>query len=364
MKRNICICFTVIFVTMCGSLTYGDDSAYFYGTLKDKTGNIVTDAEINFVFSDVYFTSYSDSNGHYSVKLENILASVKKKDFPAEFRLFQNFPNPFNPLTTISFELKQQSDVRLRIYNILGQPVRLLLSGETAAGLHTVRWDGTDDSGRDVGAGLYFYQLRSGHRSVTRKMIMVDGGNSYASSSLSTGHIVSEKRVNTETAPETDFEITVTTKENESFSGGNFSLPDSEHILPLEYYSFNLDLNIEDSRVISRGCEYGWTLYTERYENLFTTMFFNGVYSSYCMDDQVTNEKNNGKPIKEKGRYSLEGNTIHVIIDESDLPERVNTTIDLQWWKPTQVNLFFTHAEILSLGVAEDYSEMFEITSH
>ncbi len=87
--------------------------------------------------------------------------------------LYSAYPNPFNPSTTLGFNLKEGGDVSLDIYNQKGQKVQTLVQGSLNAGEHEVVWNGTDDNGRKVSSGLYFYRLRSGKYSSTRKMIMM-----------------------------------------------------------------------------------------------------------------------------------------------------------------------------------------------
>jgi len=92
---------------------------------------------------------------------------------PTEFALKQNFPNPFNPVTSIAFEMPAAQDVRLNVYNMLGQKVRTLVNDHRTAGRYTVLWDGRDDSGRMVGSGVYFYQIQAGSFTKTAKMVFL-----------------------------------------------------------------------------------------------------------------------------------------------------------------------------------------------
>lgn len=94
---------------------------------------------------------------------------------PTDFELNQNYPNPFNPKTVIIYSLNRASegDVRLRIYNILGQEIKILVNTPQEAGTYQVEWDGTDKDGQRVGSGIYFYRLQSGDRSIARKMILL-----------------------------------------------------------------------------------------------------------------------------------------------------------------------------------------------
>ena len=93
---------------------------------------------------------------------------------PANFHLGLNYPNPFNPQTTIPFDLSASARVRLQVYNLLGQPVRSLVEGSLSAGAHRVGWDGRDARGQPVSAGMYLYRLEAGAWSATGKMTKVE----------------------------------------------------------------------------------------------------------------------------------------------------------------------------------------------
>jgi hypothetical protein len=92
---------------------------------------------------------------------------------PREFSLAQNFPNPFNPVTTIKYSLKENSKVSLRIYNALGQLVRTLVNENQELGVKEVQWNGLNDYGRQVSSGVYFYKLISGSDVRTKKMVFL-----------------------------------------------------------------------------------------------------------------------------------------------------------------------------------------------
>ncbi len=93
--------------------------------------------------------------------------------FPQDFVLESNFPNPFNPSTSIRFRLLRESRVTLEIFNVLGQRVRVLLDRALPGGIHEVVWDGKSDTGAAVGSGFYFYRLRAGDFSQTRRMLLM-----------------------------------------------------------------------------------------------------------------------------------------------------------------------------------------------
>ncbi len=92
---------------------------------------------------------------------------------PASFALFQNFPNPFNPSTTIRYTLPHASPVELEIVNVLGQRVRTLVRTYQPAGEYSIEWDGSNDDGEQVAGGVYLYRLSSDQKTVTRKMLLL-----------------------------------------------------------------------------------------------------------------------------------------------------------------------------------------------
>ena len=93
---------------------------------------------------------------------------------PTTYELFQNFPNPFNPVTTIRYGLPRAERVTLKVYNLLGEEVVTLVNNEQkAAGYHTAIWDGRNKDGRVVASGVYVYWIRAGSYSATRKLALV-----------------------------------------------------------------------------------------------------------------------------------------------------------------------------------------------
>ncbi len=91
----------------------------------------------------------------------------------SDFILYQNYPNPFNPSTTIAFYLPAAEVVNLAVFNSLGQKVRDLAAQRFAPGVQQVQWDGEDNLGRDVPAGVYFYRISAGEFQSAKKMLLV-----------------------------------------------------------------------------------------------------------------------------------------------------------------------------------------------
>lgn len=92
---------------------------------------------------------------------------------PTSYALSQNFPNPFNPGTSIRYDLPKESYVSLKIYNLLGQEVRTLIRSTQEAGRRAIYWDATDDAGHRVSSGIYFYRLIANDFVQTKKMILM-----------------------------------------------------------------------------------------------------------------------------------------------------------------------------------------------
>jgi hypothetical protein len=99
--------------------------------------------------------------------------STEGEGVPVEFALHENYPNPFNPTTTLRFDLPEVSNLTLTIYNMLGQKVRTFNYQNTSAGYHSITWNATNDFGEQVGAGVYLYQLQTKDFVKTRKMVLL-----------------------------------------------------------------------------------------------------------------------------------------------------------------------------------------------
>ncbi len=89
------------------------------------------------------------------------------------YKLFGNFPNPFNPTTQIKYQLPGQTKVRLSVYDILGREVRVLVNNVQSRGVYRVTWDGKDAHGRPLSSGIYFYRIKAGSFEAMHKMLLV-----------------------------------------------------------------------------------------------------------------------------------------------------------------------------------------------
>ncbi|MCH8011498.1 MAG: M6 family metalloprotease domain-containing protein [Candidatus Marinimicrobia bacterium] len=141
--------------------------------------------DTTFIDSDVeigetyyYILSAVDFNGNESEYSEAVEATVvlsidDLSGIPTEFALRQNYPNPFNPATTLRYDLPEQAFVTLVVYDLLGREVKRLVSGIVVSGYHAVVWDGTNNNGQLVGAGVYLYRISTDKFTKVNKMILL-----------------------------------------------------------------------------------------------------------------------------------------------------------------------------------------------
>jgi outer membrane protein assembly factor BamB len=118
-------------------------------------------------------TAIYDEGESEPVTVNVIITNTGNILIPLETRLNGNYPNPFNPSTTISFQLAENSPVELVIYNMKGQKVKELMNSNLDAGYYKVVWNGKDDQNRSVSSGIYFYKMKSGKYVSTGKCIQL-----------------------------------------------------------------------------------------------------------------------------------------------------------------------------------------------
>jgi hypothetical protein len=133
--------------------------------------DIVADGNGNVVVVWQSFFGDGDGQGVFGCYFDFATSSVP---MPENLRLSQNVPNPFNPLTSIRCHLPEPEAIHLRMFDLSGHLVKTLLAGDILpAGSHDVTWNGLDKSGREVAAGVYFYRLKAGGLSETKRMTLV-----------------------------------------------------------------------------------------------------------------------------------------------------------------------------------------------
>jgi len=107
---------------------------------------------------------------HYSIPNVSL---VEHNSLPNKFVLHQNYPNPFNPVTTLRYDLPENSLVDITVYDMLGRQVKTLMDQTQNAGYRSIIWDATNDYGKPVSAGIYLYQIQTGEYISTKKMVLL-----------------------------------------------------------------------------------------------------------------------------------------------------------------------------------------------
>jgi parallel beta-helix repeat protein len=123
-----------------------------------------------------YWSDYESNPGYpdfYQIPGEGGGVDYHPNAPPKVFFIAQNYPNPFNPSTTIEYTLPVDARVRITIYNILGKKVRTLLDEHQPAGHRRMVWEGKDDEGREAASGIYFYQMKAGEFTQSKKMVIL-----------------------------------------------------------------------------------------------------------------------------------------------------------------------------------------------
>ena len=123
----------------------------------------VNGASCEFALDDIYW----EGGGVVSI-IEGEFGEI-----PTRFSLNNNYPNPFNPLTTISYDLPEDGFVKVTIYDIMGKPVKDLVNSQQNAGFKSIQWDATNNRGQSVSAGLYLYTIQAGNFRQTKKMVLL-----------------------------------------------------------------------------------------------------------------------------------------------------------------------------------------------
>ena len=146
------------------------------GRVRLDSGEPVADAQVRlFDMSDLrqgaIARAQTDGTGYFALPL----AALAGRALPERFALGPNYPNPFNPSTIIPYQLAALSEVRLEVFNLLGQHIATLVDGERPAGFHTATWHATDGAGRAIAAGVYIYRMMVGVERQTGRMVLLDG---------------------------------------------------------------------------------------------------------------------------------------------------------------------------------------------
>jgi len=134
--------------------------------------NDVNNQSFTFNFTREPVSLQFDPNNNIVLKLEIIQFVEITETLPDEFNLYQNYPNPFNPTTTIKYDIKERTNVELKVFDILGREIITLVNEEQPAGSYEVEFS-KNSIHQVLGSGVYFYQLQAGSYVETKKMILL-----------------------------------------------------------------------------------------------------------------------------------------------------------------------------------------------
>lgn len=142
------------------------DYSYSYPTFKDLNGDGLLECI-------VAKNEYPYQNKYYYEIYNTGITGVQSMEQPAKFSLAQNFPNPFNPETKITFTISERQNVSIKIFNIQGELIKTLTTTEFQPGEYEIVWNGKNELGEQQPTGIYFYEMRSGSNSQAKKMILL-----------------------------------------------------------------------------------------------------------------------------------------------------------------------------------------------
>ena len=156
----------------------GSSFDYGYSIAVDGSGSTYVTGytySTDFPTLNPYQTDQSNKNV-FVTKLEPFSVGVEEYDIdnlPSDYNMSQSYPNPFNPTTTIEFNLPKRSNVTVKIYNLLGQQVQSLVDQEFSVGNYKVTWDGSTSGGGHASTGVYFYRIVTENFVETKKMVLL-----------------------------------------------------------------------------------------------------------------------------------------------------------------------------------------------
>jgi len=321
-----------------------DAAVNVHGTVINAWRNPVPGATVFFISPAGQDTTIAvtDDDGVFSVMLEATQVSVDEEARPETFMLHQNYPNPFNPTTTVSFDLPRAAHVNLTIFNILGQSVARLYEGRLAQGSHAMTWNGRDDTGRALAAGIYFYRLKSGTYADTRRMLLVDGGGtSRGSVPVSSTRKMVSLRTEKPAADEYGAGYTVIVRKDRYIPLLKYDVivPGDSPDYETTFYMGGYDERYSHE-LFYRGIFYIAQSYHDEHRHDFYMGFSESGFSgdpdhnfiAYCQDDTFTKQFKDDGIIMDLGICSIENDTLTITIMETPIPGRVNHTYQSRFY--------------------------------
>jgi hypothetical protein len=119
-------------------------------------------------YSDAFFNSMDEC-----IQSCVFVSDLYFNQLPVAFNLYNNFPNPFNPVTALRYDLPEDALVNITIYDMMGRLVNTLVSSQQTSGYKSINWNATNDAGSSVSAGIYLYKVQAGEFRQTKKMVLL-----------------------------------------------------------------------------------------------------------------------------------------------------------------------------------------------
>ncbi|MFQ6611003.1 MAG: T9SS type A sorting domain-containing protein [Fidelibacterota bacterium] len=172
-----------------GDEVRGYESAVWISYINDYeifltvNGKYESGEGITFQYFDSQNQKYSDIYFSYTFSADQVIGTVDEPLIldiagfvpliPENFKLYPNFPNPFNPTTEIRYNIPEDTYVQITVYNLEGRKIKTLVNEYLTSGYKKVIWDSTNDNGIQVASGVYFYQMTAGSFSDMKKMVIL-----------------------------------------------------------------------------------------------------------------------------------------------------------------------------------------------
>jgi hypothetical protein len=245
-----CICILILFLSLIIPYSVKAQNYLIQGKVTTIDGEPVLNARVwiinnNNIFEQ--FIAFTDASGMYSVVVTGI---EDEEEIPTSYKLEQNYPNPFSEKTEIEFSAQADEKLTLKIYDILGREVKSLdIKSNLNLNHQSINWDGTNNNGNKVNAGVYFYHLSGRNISLTKKMLFIPGADNF-SAGISSSYI-NRSIIEKENAQPNNYEIIVTNIES------TLPLIDAQKIA-----SVDLTADTTINFITARKSDPGYDLYT------------------------------------------------------------------------------------------------------
>ena len=154
---------------------------HFSGTIPEDICNLnsasFSDSTNIYLWGNEFCPPYPDCLSEEDIGYQDTTnceqVSIYDETLPITYNLYNAYPNPFNPVTTLHYDLPQDAMVNITIYDMMGRQVKALMNDSQTAGYKTIQWNATNDKNEPVSAGIYLYEIQAGEFRQTKKMVLL-----------------------------------------------------------------------------------------------------------------------------------------------------------------------------------------------